>query len=143
MENKYDVIQVNTDGGSRGNPGPAGIGVYASADGKKIFTISEKIGETTNNVAEYTAVIRALENIVNNQINSNKIRFVLDSELIVKQITGKYKVKLPHLQLLKQQVVELVKNGRDKKIINQVTFTHVLREENKNADKLVNLALDN
>lgn len=143
MEKHFDEIQINTDGGSRGNPGPAAIGVYASVNNEEIFTISEKIGETTNNVAEYTAVIKAVEKIVSEKIISNKIRFVLDSELIVKQITGKYKVKLPHLQELKKKVVDLVKKGREEKIINVMTFTHVLREKNKEADKLVNMALDN
>ncbi len=142
MNKKYDLLQINTDGGSRGNPGPAGIGVYATSEGNEVFTISEKIGETTNNVAEYTAVIKAVEKINKDAIFSNKILFVLDSELIVKQITGKYKVKLPHLQQLKQEFVELVKKGRDEKIINQVSFIHVLREKNKEADKLVNDALD-
>jgi len=143
MEKHYEEIIINTDGGSRGNPGPAAIGVYASVNNKEIFTISEKIGETTNNVAEYTAVIKALEKIIYSKIISNKIKFILDSELIVKQITGKYKVKLPHLQELKKNVVDLVKKGREEKIINLMTFTHVLREKNKEADKLVNMALDN
>jgi ribonuclease HI len=143
MDNKYELLQINTDGGSRGNPGPAGIGVFASDNGQEIFSISERIGETTNNVAEYTAVIKALEYVVNNKIVTDKIKFVLDSELIVKQITGKYKVKLPHLQELKRQVVELVKKGREEKIINLMTFTHVLRDKNKDADILVNKALDN
>ena len=142
MTTSYDLIQINTDGGSRGNPGPAAIGVYASISGKKLFTISEKIGETTNNVAEYTAVIKALEKIHEQHIESKKILFVLDSELIVKQITGKYKVKLPHLQELKKKVVDLVKKGRDEKLINLMAFSHVLRERNKKADKLVNEALD-
>lgn len=143
MNKKYDQLQINTDGGSRGNPGPAAIGVYASVENNEVFSLSEKIGETTNNVAEYTAVIKALEYIIANEIVTEKIRFVLDSELIIKQITGKYKVKLPHLQLLRQQVVNLVKKGRENKIINLMTFTHVLREKNKEADKLVNFALDN
>ena len=142
MEKHYEEITINTDGGSRGNPGPAAIGVYASVNNEEIFTISERIGETTNNVAEYTAVIKALEKIIDNKIVSNKIKFILDSELIVKQITGKYKVKLPHLQELKKNVVDLVKKGREEKIINLMTFTHVLREKNKEADKLVNMALD-
>lgn len=142
MTKQYDLIQINTDGGSRGNPGPAGIGVVAKSGDQVIFTISEKIGNTTNNVAEYYAVLRSLEKIVSEKISSEKIRYVLDSELIVRQITGKYKVKLPHLKELRDKIVDLVRLGREEKIINQMTFTHVLRHENKEADKLVNDALD-
>lgn len=143
MTDKHELITINTDGGSRGNPGPAGIGVVAKSEGKILFTISERIGENTNNVAEYSAVIRALETLIEKKVFSEKIKFVLDSELIVKQITGLYKIKVPHLLQLKRKVVELVDLGRDKKIINLMSFTHVLREENKEADKLVNQALDN
>lgn len=143
MEKTIDVLQINTDGGSRGNPGPAAVGVYATSQDKEVFTISKRIGETTNNVAEYTAVILALKKVLEDKVVSNKIKFVLDSELIVKQITGKYKVKLPHLAELKQQVIDLVSQGREQNIIHLMTFTHVLREQNKNADKLVNQALDN
>ena len=142
MTNKYDLLEINTDGGSRGNPGPAGIGVYAASDGKKIFTLSETIGETTNNVAEYTAVIRSLEEILTKKIFTEKLKYILDSELIVRQITGKYKVKQPHLQVLRQQIVELVKNLKDQGQIKLMTFITVPREQNKKADKLVNDALD-
>ena len=142
MDNYTREILINTDGGSRGNPGQAAIGVYAQVEGKVLFTISEKIGETTNNVAEYTAVIKALEKIIKDKIISSKIKFILDSELIVRQITGAYKVKQPHLQELRNKIVELVASGRQNKIINLMTFTHVLRHENKEADKLVNEALD-
>jgi len=142
MIQNFDLLEINTDGGSRGNPGPAGIGVYAASNGHKVFTISETIGETTNNVAEYTAVIRSLEEIVSKEIFSEKLKYILDSELIVNQITGKYKVKLPHLKLLRQQVVNLVKDLRDKGQIKLMTFITVPREQNKKADKLVNDALD-
>lgn len=139
---KIKLIEIHTDGGSRGNPGPAGIGVTANVEGEEIFTVSKAIGETTNNVAEYTAVIEALNYIEANKINSEKIRFILDSELIVRQITGQYKVKLPHLQELKSQIVKKIEKLREKKFINQITFKHVKRHENKRADELVNLALD-
>ncbi|TRZ48406.1 reverse transcriptase-like protein [bacterium] len=142
MTQKFELLEINTDGGSRGNPGPAGIGVYAASNGHKVFTLSETIGETTNNVAEYTAVIRSLEEIASKEIFSGKLKYILDSELIVNQITGKYKVKLPHLKLLRQQVVNLVKDLRDKGQIKLMTFITVPREQNKKADKLVNDALD-
>jgi len=142
MTNKYELLEINTDGGSRGNPGEAGIGVYAASDGKKVFTLSETIGVTTNNVAEYTAVIRSLEEITEKEIFTEKLKYILDSELIVRQITGKYKVKQPHLKLLKEQIVVLVKALKDKGQIKLMTFVSVPREQNKKADKLVNEALD-
>lgn len=142
MSKTYDLLEINTDGGSRGNPGPAAIGVYAASNGQKIFTLSEKIGITTNNVAEYTAVLRALEKIMFDEIYADKIRFILDSELILKQITGTYKVKQPHLQTLRQQIVNLIKSLRDNGQIKLMSFVNVLREKNTAADKLVNEALD-
>ena len=142
MDNLEEII-IHTDGGSRGNPGPAAVGVVAKSQDTTLFTISKKIGENTNNVAEYTAVIMALKKIIDDKIVSEKLKFILDSELIVKQITGLYKIKAPHLQTLRQEIVDLITKGRKEKIINLLTFTHVLREKNKEADKLVNMALDN
>ena len=142
MDNKYQLLEINTDGGSRGNPGPAGIGVYASSNNQVIFTLSEKIGETTNNVAEYTAVIRSLEELIKRKIFSEKLKYILDSELIVRQITGKYKVKQPHLQELRQRIVDIVGTLRSNKQVSLMSFVSVPREQNKKADKLVNEALD-
>lgn len=142
MTNNYDLLEINTDGGSRGNPGPSGIGVYAASNGKKVFTLSETIGETTNNVAEYTAVIRSLQVLVEEKIFTKKLKYILDSELIVKQITGKYKIKQHHLKALRQQIVDLVNILKEKGQINLMTFINVPREQNKKADKLVNDALD-
>lgn len=142
MSKSFELLQINTDGGSRGNPGPAAIGVIAKANDQTVFTLSEKIGLTTNNVAEYTAVLKAVEKIISAEITVEKIRFVLDSELIVKQITGQYKIKQPHLLALKTQISDLVAQARSMNLIHQVTFTHVLRVLNKEADKLVNEALD-
>ena len=142
MTQKYELLEINTDGGARGNPGPAAIGAYAASNGKKIFTVSETIGETTNNVAEYTAVIRSLEVIDQKDISVDKLKFILDSELIVKQILGQYKVKQPHLKILRQQIADLVTKLKEKGQINLMTFIHVPREQNKSADTLVNKALD-
>ena len=142
MTQKFELLEINTDGGSRGNPGPAGIGVYAASNGHKVFTLSKAIGETTNNVAEYTAVIRSLEILIEKEIFTEKLKFILDSELIAKQITGKYKVKQPHLQLLRQQIIDLVNILREKGQIKLMTFVTVPREQNKRADRLVNEALD-
>lgn len=138
----YDLLEINTDGGSRGNPGQAAIGVMAVSEGKKVFSLSERIGETTNNVAEYTAVLRALEYLESAEVFTQKIRFILDSELIVKQITGLYKVKQPHLQDLRLQIIELIKKLRANGQIKLLSFVNVLRDQNKEADKLVNNALD-
>lgn len=143
MSNALDLLEINTDGGSRGNPGQAAIGVVAMASGQTVFSLSEKIGITTNNVAEYTAVLRALEVVEKDKIFTDKIRFILDSELILKQITGVYKVKQPHLQVLRKQIVDLIKKLRDNHQINLISFVNVLRDKNKAADKLVNEALDN
>lgn len=143
MTKNINLLQINTDGGSRGNPGPAAIGVFAQSENNVVFTLSETIGITTNNVAEYTAVIRALENIATLDLFVEKIRFVLDSELIVHQITGKYKVKQLHLQELHQKIVHLVTNLKEKGNIKLMSFVTVKREFNKDADKLVNKALDN
>lgn len=142
MSKAIELLEINTDGGSRGNPGQAAIGVVASSGGKKVFTLSERIGETTNNVAEYTAVIRALEYLESAEVFADKIRFILDSELIVKQITGLYKVKQPHLQTLRQQIIDHIKKLRANGQIKLLSFVNVLRDQNKAADKLVNLALD-
>lgn len=142
MSQKYDLLEINTDGGSRGNPGPAAIGVYAAANGEEVFTLSETIGETTNNVAEYTAVIRSLETLAEKEIFTEKLKYILDSELIVRQILGRYKVKQPHLQVLRQQIVDLVKGLKAKDQIKLMTLITVPREQNKKADKLVNEALD-
>ena len=142
MINKFDLIEINTDGGSRGNPGPAAIGAFAKSSGKKIFTISEKIGITTNNVAEYTAVIRSLEVIMQEKIYTEKLKFILDSELIVRQITGKYKVKQPHLKDLRSKIVTLVNSLKEKEQIKLMSFVNVPREQNSLADRLVNEALD-
>lgn len=142
MSEKYNLLEINTDGGARGNPGPAGIGAYASSGGKMVFTISEAIGDTTNNVAEYTAVIRSLEKLLQDNISCQKLKYILDSELITRQILGQYKVKQPHLKLLRQQVVDRIKTLNENKQIELISFVSVPREQNKEADRLVNEALD-
>lgn len=137
---EYDQITIHTDGGSRGNPGPAAIGVTCDHQNKNLFEISEYIGETTNNVAEYTAVIKALQKLQSLKIKPKKVLFVLDSELIVKQLLGKYKIKDSKLKEL-NTTVHLLKSDL-KGHGAEFLIKHVLREENKIADKLVNSALD-
>jgi len=128
---------IYCDGGARGNPGPAAIGVVVrNADHKLVAQTSHKIGNTTNNVAEYTAVLAGLKWALENA-ESADLEFFLDSELVIRQLKGEYKIKAPKLKDLFHQVRE--------KIISlgiEPTFYHILRSKNSEADKLVNQALD-
>lgn len=129
---------IQADGGARGNPGPAGAGaIIRDAAGKTVFTVSEFLGHTTNNVAEYTAVLRALEGL--SQVAGAKdadIRIEMDSELVVKQMRGEYKIKHPNLKPLAAGVGQLVP------AFKSVSFSHIPREKNADADALANRAMD-
>lgn len=126
---------IYTDGGARGNPGPAGIGgVLYNESGEKIHEISEYLGETTNNQAEYRAVLRGLQEA--KKQGGRELSFYIDSELVVKQLNGEYKVKNKELQPLFVQIYNLTLEFK------KVTFSHVQRELNKEADKLANQAMD-
>ena len=133
-----DTILVYTDGGARGNPGPAAIGaVFYLPEGevnKQIGELKQYIGENTNNYAEYMALITALEKVY--ELGYKKVFCHLDSELVVKQLNGQYKIREETLKPLAAKVFAL----REK--FEQVTFQHVRREQNKEADRLVNEALD-
>ncbi len=135
-------VYVYTDGGARGNPGPAALGVYITDDkGTKLAAIGKRIGDTTNNVAEYRAVIEALSWLIENKKNiekNTKITFYLDSQLVYSQIKGIFKVK-------SESIRELVYTVRKKleDIEYVMEWNHIPREKNKKADELVNLALDN
>ena len=129
------IVVLNTDGGARGNPGPAGTGVVIKDEsGAILYAVGEYIGEATNNVAEYKALIRALEQA--HHLGATDVRVNMDSELIVKQMLGQYKIKEPTLQKLAGEVIKLRNN------FEKVSFTHVRRELNKEADLLVNQAID-
>lgn len=129
-------LTIHTDGGARGNPGPAAIGaVIQDETGKVLSTISEYIGETTNNQAEYRALHEALKKAVEYKPQTVECR--LDSLLVVKQMNGEYKVKDAELGKIYIQVWNLSQQFAD------IRFTHVRREHNKEADALVNKALDN
>lgn len=133
-------IVIHTDGGARGNPGPAAIGAVIQEDNVVIAQVSSYIGEQTNNWAEYEALIRALEEAkeaLGERLKDLSVEVRMDSELIVRQIEGIYKVKEPSLKEQHARARELL----DKYMPN-VKFTHVPREENKEADRLVNEALD-
>ncbi|MGD8451574.1 MAG: ribonuclease HI family protein [Phycisphaerae bacterium] len=126
---------IHVDGGSRGNPGPAGAGVrIAAADGTLIFEGAYYLGRQTNNAAEYHAVIRALTRA--QQCGDPQLTVFSDSELLVRQITGEYEVKSPNLIQLYRQVQLLLLR------VPNWSFRHVRREENTRADELANLAMD-
>lgn len=125
---------INTDGGARGNPGPAGIGVvFSNEKGEVLAKYKEYIGEATNNIAEYKALILALEKAKDFEVEEIECR--LDSELIVEQLNGNYKVKNEKLKTLFNKVKSL-------SFFRPIRFVHVSREQNKLADKLVNEAID-
>lgn len=132
-------INVYTDGGSRGNPGKSACGFAVEQKGKIIKKGSKYLGITTNNVAEYEGVILALVWIISIQQKTvfKNVFFYLDSELIVKQLNGIYKIKNLNLLKLNNKIRKLI-NCLDSKVI----FQHVPREKNKLADGLVNEELD-
>lgn len=137
---------IHTDGGARGNPGPAAIGVVIqTADEKIISELGKRIGETTNNVAEYSAVLEALREVKSprpdrrggQKSKVKSIDFYLDSTLVVNQLNGLYKVKDAKLRELLARVKIL-----EQEVGGVVTYTAVPREQNQRADWLVNRALD-
>ena len=127
-------VVIFTDGASRGNPGPAAIGATIKDEqGRLITTISQPIGRTTNNQAEYRAIIAALENAI--RLGVTKVDIRSDSELAVRQINGQYRVKEVSLKPLHQQVKQLQNQ------FEGFTITHIQREQNTEADSLANAAL--
>lgn len=129
------VLTLEFDGGSRGNPGPAGIGVVVRAeDGTPLVTLGRFIGRATNNVAEYTALLTALDKA--KELGGTRIYIRGDSELIIKQIKGEYRVKSPDMKPLYDQAMALLHQFQEYKI------DHNYRHKNALADKLANLAMD-
>jgi probable phosphoglycerate mutase len=123
------------DGGSRGNPGPAGYGVFVQAeDGSPLAELSEFLGVRTNNVAEYQGLLAALHWAVEN--GAEGLRVVSDSELMVKQIKGQYSVKSPDLKPLYEEAKRRIAR------LDRFEMQHVLRGKNKEADRLANEAMD-
>jgi ribonuclease HI len=126
---------VACDGAARGNPGPAGIGVQITTpDGAVVAEIARGIGEATNNVAEYTAAIEGLT--LARELGARMVTVRSDSQLLVHQLTGRYRVKTPHLQPLHRRVRNLVAS------FDRVSFEHVGRELNGEADRLANEGVD-
>ena len=129
------MITAYTDGGARGNPGPAGYGVHIlDADGNTLAELVGPLGHATNNVAEYSGLIAALQWAVDH--GHRRVRVRMDSELVIKQMRGEYKVKHATMQELHADAKRLIAK------LEQVTFEHVRREQNKVADGLSNQAMD-
>ena len=133
MAGEPDVV-VCFDGASRGNPGRAAIGIVVLKDGKPVREIAETIGQTTNNIAEYRALLRGLEEAA--ALGARTVRICSDSELVVRQLSGQYKVRSAHLAPLHRQALARMRQ------FDHVAIIHVPREENQGADALANRALD-
>ena len=130
-----EMIKIFSDGGARGNPGPAGVGAVIYSDkGEVLAEVSEYLGIATNNQAEYKALIFALKRA--KEMGAKKIMCYLDSELVVKQLNREYKVKNKDLAPLFLEVHNLSINFKN------ISYHHIPREENKAADKLANIAMD-
>ncbi|HRV60287.1 MAG: ribonuclease HI family protein [Solirubrobacterales bacterium] len=126
---------VNVDGGARGNPGPAAIGiVIRDGEGNVLQDLAETIGQASNNVAEYQALIRGVEMAI--ELGGDELDIRGDSELVVKQMLGQYKVKHPDMKPLHTRAKELLGG------VGSWSISHVRREQNAEADALVNQALD-
>jgi ribonuclease HI len=132
------TLRIFCDGGSRGNPGPAAVGAVildaTDEPAEVVGTVSETIGIATNNVAEYTALIRGLEEAA--AFGADRMEIRADSQLLIRQLEGRYRVKHPALLPLYQQCRRLLSR------YSEVDLLHVRREQNTEADALVNAALD-
>ncbi len=129
-----DTATMHIDGASRGNPGPASYAVVLARPGQPVVEEADVIGKATNNVAEYTALVQGLE--LANELGVKKLVVFSDSELMVKQMNGEYKVKHPDMIPLYQEAKQLLA------AFEKFTITHVRREQNKRADEIGNDALD-
>ncbi len=134
---KREIIDVYCDGGARGNPGEAAYGFVVFKKGKKTYSEGKKIGIATNNVAEYAAVIGALKHLLSMNYNLSSIKFFLDSKLVVEQLSGRWKIKNENLRSLYYSIKTL-----ELSLGKKTTYTHIPREKNTEADRMVNLALD-
>lgn len=131
-----ETVKIYTDGGARGNPGPAAVGAVAyNSQGEEIWRLSRYIGTATNNIAEYNALLFALKKLAQKGCGQ-AVEAFLDSELVVKQLRGEYRVKDEKLKVLFDGIKHELSN------FTSVQFNHVKREQNKIADSLVNKALD-
>ncbi|MGN6274479.1 MAG: ribonuclease HI family protein [Solirubrobacterales bacterium] len=127
-------LTVNVDGGARGNPGPAAIGVVVRSGDEVLAEVGEKIGETTNNVAEYRALLKGIELAAAH--GASELELLGDSELVVRQVEGRYKVKNAGMKELHEEAKRALRD------FDSWSIRHVRRGENADADRLVNEALD-
>lgn len=137
--NNEPILKIYCDGGARGNPGPGAAAFVVEKDGRVVYKESKFLGTITNNIAEYTAVIQGLKWLGKNQLEryTENIFFILDSELVAKQLSGNFKVKNENLRNLFFTVKSL-----EKKISRNIFYRSVSRTKNKLADFLVNKTLD-
>jgi len=133
-ETRILKVTAHIDGGSRGNPGPAGYGVFMKTDTGEIIEISGYLGKTTNNVAEYAGLLEALA--VAKEEGATEVEIISDSELLVKQMLGIYRVKHPNLIPMFTRAKTLVRHFK------HFSIRHTLRAGNKDADRLANLGID-
>lgn len=128
-------LLIYTDGAARGNPGPAGAGaILCDSDGIVLAEIAEPLGRATNNVAEWTAVLLALEEA--GRLGATHVDLRMDSQLVARQISGVYRVKHPDLKPIHAAVMDLLR------MLDGYTVAHVPRELNRDADRLSNVAID-
>ena len=128
-------LLIYTDGAARGNPGPAGAGaILRDADGTVLAEVAEPLGRATNNVAEWTAVLLALEEA--RRLGATHVDLRMDSQLVARQISGVYRVKHPDLKPIHAAVMDLLR------LLDGYTVGHVPRELNRDADRLSNIAID-
>ena len=132
---KYKKLTLYLDGASRGNPGPAGIGVVILDENNATIKEFEKyLGVVTNNVAEYQALLYGLQEAM--MLGAQEIALNLDSELVVQQLSGEFRVREPHMKLLFEQALHLLKGFK------KFSIKHIDRSQNKQADKLANKAIN-
>ena len=127
------ILKVYTDGGSKGNPGPSSIGGVGYIYGKKVFEFKKSIGIATNNDAEYKALIEALKNVTSYKLQVIRIEFYSDSRLMVNQVKGLFKVKNGRI---KEYILKI--RGLEQEIALPISYLYVPREQNVEADRLVN-----
>jgi ribonuclease HI len=131
----HEALHLHIDGGSRGNPGDAGFGVWVTTPGGEVVAeLYGYLGRATNNVAEYQALIHALRYAL--ALGARRVRIFSDSELVVRQVEGRYRVKHPDMQPLHREATQLMAR------FEEASLSHVRREQNREADRLANQALD-